>query len=423
MATTAAGGNRGGTAAGVGADEPGGGVDRLVIVGGSLGGARVAEEARRLGFEGSITIVGAETDPPYDRPPLTKEFLTSEAEPEPTRHLPDPGSLGIRLLTGTTAVALDTRHRRVRTDKGDLRYDALVIATGSVPRTLDVEGAELDGVTTLRDLEQARRVRASLEPGARVVVVGAGFIGGEVASSARARGAEVTLVEALPLPLVGAVGSLVAERLAYLHRQYGVELLTHTKVRSISGKGRAEKVRLNDGSTIPADLVVVAIGVDPATAWLKGSGVAVCDGVACSPYLESTVPGVYAVGDVARWVNQWNGRSSRLEHWTSTGEQAVVVARNALTEDREPCGITPYFWSEWYGHKLQMLGEPDDEVELLAEGGATDPFLAQYRYDGILVGGFGFDRTGPLMRLRGPIAKRLSWQDMLRKSGRRGTAT
>lgn len=391
------------------------GIDRLVLVGGSLGAVRVAEEARRLGFEGAITIVGDEPHPPYDRPPLTKEFLTCEEEPEPTHHLADPDAVGITLMTGTTAHSLDTRNRLVRTDKGDVAYDRLVIATGAQPRPLDVPGADLAGVRTIRSLEDARAVRAALQPGLRVVVVGAGFIGGEIAASARARGAEVTLVEVAPLPLVGAVGSLVAERLAYLHRQYDVDLLVRIKVRAITGSnGHVEKVRLNDGTSLAADLVIIGIGVDPATDWLRGSGVAVGDGVACSPYLESTVPGVYAVGDVARWVNQWNGRSSRLEHWTATAEQAVFVARNALTEDREACAIMPYFWSEWYGHKLQMIGEPADEVELLGDGGATDPFLAQYRYDGVLVGAFALDRTGPLMKLRVPVRKRQSWQDMLR---------
>ncbi|MFE7226899.1 NAD(P)/FAD-dependent oxidoreductase [Nocardioides sp. NPDC057577] len=396
------------------------GIRRLVIVGASLGAARVVEEARRIGFDGEITVIGEEPHGPYDRPPLTKEFLAKESglgeeEPAPFWHLPDPKAQGVTLHTGTKALSLDSRNRRVRTDKWDIDYDALVIAVGAQPRPLDVDGAQLDGVTTLRTLDQARAIREALEPGARVVVVGAGFIGGEVASSARARGAEVTLVEARELPLVDAVGSLVAERLAYLHRQYDVDLLTHTKVRQIRGHGRAEKVSLSDGTTVPADLVIVGIGVEPATGWLRGSGVAISDGVACSPYLESTVPGVYAVGDVARWVNPWNGRSTRMEHWTSTGEQAEFVVRNALTTDRRPCSITPYFWSEWYGHKLQLLGEPADQVELIGNGGATDPFLAQYRYDGQLVGAFGFDRTGPLMKLRTAVTERLSWQSMLRR--------
>lgn len=388
------------------------GLHHLVIVGGSLAGARVAEEARRLGFGGSITIIGEEPTAPYDRPPLSKEFLTSEIEPAPDLHLPDPGGLDVQLMLGTRAVSLDTRNRRVRTTQGDVDYDALVIATGSLPRLLPT-GVGLQGVTALRSLGDARRIRSALSPGARVVIVGAGFIGGEVASSARSRGAEVTLVEAAPLPLVGAVGNLVAERLAVLHREYDVELLTRTKVREVTGKERVEKVELNDGTMIPVDLVVVGIGVEPATAWLKGSGVAVSDGVACSPYLESTVPGVFAVGDVARWMNPWSGRSSRLEHWTSAGEQAAAVARNALTDDRQPCRIVPYFWSEWYGHKLQLLGEAADEVELQGQQEATAPFLAQYRYDGQLVGAFALDRTGPLMKQRRQISDRASWEAML----------
>lgn len=387
-------------------------VRRLVVVGGSLGAARVAEEARALGYAGAITVIGAEPGVPYNRPPLSKEFLTAAAEP-PGEPLIDADELDVRLLPGTRAVALDSRNRRVRTDQGDVDYDVLVIATGARPRQLEVAKA-VPGVTAFRSIDHARTVRAALRPGARVVVIGAGFIGCEIASSARAVGAEVTLVEIRPLPLVDAVGSLVAERLAYLHEQYGVTILPRRRVRELIGRFQVEKVRLDDGTILPADIVVVGIGVEPDTGWLRGSGVAVSDGVACSPYLETTVPGVYAVGDVARWVNQWNGRSTRLEHWTAVGEQAAAVVRNALTADRAPCAVTPYFWSDWYGHRLQLLGEPADEVELLGGAGVTDPFLAQYRYDGQLVGAFAFDQTRPLMKLRGAIDQRASWQAMLR---------
>ncbi|MCW2800814.1 MAG: hcaD [Aeromicrobium sp.] len=391
-------------------------VRRLVIVGGSLTAARVATEARRIGFDGFITIIGSETNPPYDRPPLSKGFLTSAAVPNLDHHLADPVGMDVTLLTGTVATSLDSRSRIVRTSRGDVPYDALVIATGSAPRVLETSRG-LEGITTLRHVEDAMRIRSALQPGARIVVIGAGFIGGEVASSAKARGADVTLVEATPLPLANAVGPLVAERLAYLHRQYGVELNTDCEVREFVGSKHVEKVRLSDGTTIAADLVVVGIGVEPATGWLRGSGVAISDGVACTPYLESTVPGVYAAGDVARWVNPWSGRSTRLEHWTSAGDQAVAVVRNALTTDRQPCSVTPYFWSEWYGHKIQLLGEPAHEVELLGAGGATDPFIAQYRFDGQLVGAFGLDRTGSVMKLRKAIDDRSSWQSMLRAPG------
>lgn len=394
-----------------GRESAAGHVERLVVVGASLTAIRVAEEARRTGFTGSITLIGQERHAPYDRPPLSKEFLTAAEEPGPPP-LVRLDDLDVTVLAGTRAQALDPRKRVVRTSAGDVAYDAVVIATGSEPRRLHT-GHDLAGVTTLRTLEDARGIRSALHAGAEVVVVGAGFIGGEIASSARARGANVTMVEAAPLPLAGAVGPLVAERLAYLHRENGVDLLTRTKVREISGTGRVEAVHLDDGTSVPADLVVVGIGVEPATAWLRGSGVAISDGVACSPYLESTVPGVYAAGDVARWVNPWSGRSTRLEHWTSAGDQAAAVVRNILTDARQPCSVTPYFWSEWYGHKIQMLGEPADEVELVGEGNPSAPFLAQYRYDGQLVGAFSLDRTGPLMRLRGAIQNRQSWEQML----------
>lgn len=387
------------------------GVRRLVIVGASLAAARAAEEARRIGFDGDVVLIGAESHPPYDRPPLSKDYLTSVTEPSLALHI-DASAIGVELMTGTTATGLDARNRTVRTSGGDVPYDTLIIATGSEPRTLDV-GSGLAGVTTLRSAADAQLIRGALHPGAKVVIVGAGFIGGEVASSARTRGAEVTMIEEQTLPLAHAVGQLVAERLAFLHRQYGVDLRTGVRLREMLGPGRVQRVQLTDGQVLDADLVVVGIGVTPATRWLKGSGVAVSDGVACSPYLESTVPGVYAAGDVARWVNPWSGRSTRLEHWTASGEQAAVAARNALAEEQEQCSVVPYFWSDWYGHKLQMLGECADEVELVTDGGPTEPFLARYRFDGQLVGGFSLDRTGSLMRQRRQIAERQSWESML----------
>ncbi|KAA1394458.1 oxidoreductase [Aeromicrobium ginsengisoli] len=384
---------------------------RLVVVGASLAATHAVQEARRLGFEGSIAVIGDEPHPPYDRPPLSKQFLTDTDVPEPEPLL-NVDALDVKLMTSTVATGLDGRERRVHTSAGDVPYDVLLIATGSEPRQLGL-GDGLEGVTTLRTAGESLAIRSRLEPGARVVVVGAGFIGGEVASSARARGADVTLVEALPLPLDAAVGSLVAERLAMLHRQYGVDLRTRTTVRSIDGGDAVEKVTLSDGSVLDVDLVIVGIGVEPSTAWLRGAGVSINNGVSCTPYLESTVPDVYAAGDVARWINPWNGRSTRLEHWTATGEQAEVAVRNALGTERTECSIVPYFWSDWYGHRLQMLGEPADEVELTVAGGATDPFLAQYRYDGQLVGGFSLDQTGPLMKRRRAIAARASWEDVL----------
>jgi NADPH-dependent 2,4-dienoyl-CoA reductase/sulfur reductase-like enzyme len=376
-------------------------VRRLVIVGGSLGAARVAEEARRLGYAGAITIVSGEPDEPYDRSSLSRAFLTAAVEPSPEPLL-DAGRLGVTLMLGTTAFSLDCRNRRVRTDKGDIGYDALVIAVGTRPRRLDPV-RQLPGVIAFQTVEDARRVWAALCPGARIVVIGAGFVGGEITSAARAAGADVTLIEARPHPLVSAVGPVVAERLARLHERYGVTVLSHRRVREFIGVRHVEKVRLDDGSVVPADIVIGDIGGEPDTGWLRGSGVAVSDGVACSPYLESTVPGIYAVGDAARWVNQWNGRSTRLEHWAAVGDQAAAVTRNALTTGRVPFGVIPYVRSAWYGYPLQLLGEPADEVELLDTPDADGPFHARYRYDGQLVGAFACGQTGLLMTLRGTM--------------------
>ncbi|WP_433237687.1 NAD(P)/FAD-dependent oxidoreductase [Streptosporangium sp. CA-135522] len=394
---------------------------RLVVVGASLAGLRAVEAARRSGFDGSITLIGAEPHLPYDRPPLSKEFL-SGAELPPFRSedvLRD--GLGTELALGTAATTLDTAARAVWAGDREYGYDALVIATGATARTLPgTEG--LDGVHTLRTRDDAIAVRRALDAGARTVVVGAGFIGSEVASAARERGLEVTIVEALPTPLVRAVGETMGTACAVLHIRNGTDLRCGAGVAAIEGERRVERVRLTDGTVLPADLVVAGIGAVPAVDWLAGSGLSLDKGVVCDETLCTGAPGVYAAGDVARWRNPAFDRHMRLEHWTSAAEQGAVAARNALDPgNAKPYSTVPYFWSDWYGSRIQFVGVPaTDEIRVVDGDPGGDRFVALYREGGRLAGTLTMNGQAQIMKYRGLIMRGASWAEGLEFAEHRG---
>ncbi|HWC35441.1 MAG TPA: FAD-dependent oxidoreductase [Mycobacteriales bacterium] len=394
-----------------------GGDPHLVIVGASLAGVRAAESARRSGFGGAITLLGAEAHPPYDRPPLSKEFLTAGQEPAPTL-LRDESvlrELDITLRLGTRATGLDTSARIVRTDSGEVRYSSLVIATGASPRTLP--GAErLSGVHVLRTIDDARAIRSALDAGARTVVVGAGFIGSEIAASARARGCEVTVVEALPTPLARPVGETMGRVLASLHERNGTTLRVGVGVEGLEGEDSVRAVRLADGTRIDAELVVVGIGVVPNTGWLEGSGLEIGDGVECDETLCTGVPGVYAAGDIARWQNPTFGTRMRLEHWTIAAEQGGVAGRNAADPgSATPFETVPYFWSDWYGKRIQFVGIAAEVDEIATVAGDLDgeTFITLYRRGDRLIGALGLEQRSQIMKYRAMLAGSTSWDDAL----------
>ena len=391
----------------------------FVVVGASLAGLRAVESARKAGYSGRLLLVGAEEHLPYDRPPLSKTFLDPGDEPAMPHHRTDDElrALDVELRLGVPATALDTDAREiVLGGEEQLRYERLVIATGARARQLP--GEQLDGVHTLRTVEDARSIRGALDAGRRMVVVGGGFIGSEVASAARKRDVDVTILEAAPLPLVRAVGEQMAAACADLHARNGTELRCGVSVTGLEGEGRVEGVALSDGSVLPADLVVVGIGADPVTDWLIASGLHVEDGVVCDETLRAG-PEVYAAGDVARWHNALFGRTMRLEHWTSAAEQGAAAARNALAPARAtPYSAVPYFWSDWYRDKLQMVGiTAADEVTVI--GDLDDArWLALYRQDDLLVGTLGLNMPGKIMKYRAMIGRRTAWQEALAFAGR-----
>jgi NADPH-dependent 2,4-dienoyl-CoA reductase/sulfur reductase-like enzyme len=363
---------------------------RIVIVGASLAGLRTAQALRREGHEGALTIVGDEAHwPPFDRPPLSKQVLVGSLEPDRVR-LRVPDDLDLDVRTGRRAEHLDVEGRTVTLDDGSrLAYDAAVIATGATPRRIPGTDA-LGGVHVVRTIDDSLALRADLEGARRVAVVGAGFIGCEVASSCRSLGMTVTLVDLLPLPLAP-LGPVAGRIVAEIHRANGVELRLGVGVDGFEDEGgRVRAVRLADGSMVHADVVVVGIGVLPNTRWLERSGLTLQDGVACDSYCLALGSGgsVAAVGDVARWEHPRYG-SVRVEHWTNAGEQAAHVAKT-LIQGREavgPFAPVPYFWSDQFGRKLQFVGTcGDGDVFQIVDGSVDEGrWVAAYGRGGTTV--------------------------------------
>ena len=393
----------------------------IVVVGASLAGLRAVEALRRRGFDGRLDLVGAERHLPYDRPPLSKELLRGEREAEDIALRPEDqyDELELDLHLGRRAIALDAAAREVALDDGQrLRYDGLLIATGSTPRTLPGTGA-LDGVHVLRTLDDALAIRAALETSPRVVVVGAGFIGGEVAASCRQRGLAVTLLEALEIPLERAIGAKLGRSCAALHRDHGVALHCGVAVEGFEGSERVEAVRLVGGQRIPADLVVVGIGVAPETSWLESSGLALDDGVVCDASCAASAPGVVAAGDVARWNNPRFDEMMRVEHWTNAVEQGIHAASRLLDgEAAEAFAPVPFFWSDQYDCKIQFAGHarPDDEIRVVHGSLEERRFVALYGRAGRLVGALAFNRQRQLSGFRRMIREGTSFEEARAKA-------
>lgn len=391
------------------------GLRSVVVVGASLAGLRATEALRHQGFDGRLTVVGAEPHLPYDRPPLSKELLAGKAEPDEIGLRRQPyDELALDWRLGRRAVRLDPEEREVELDDGErLAFDGAVLATGSTPRVL--RGTPpLAGIFTLRTLDDALAIRAELDRNPRVVVVGAGFIGSEVASTCRARGLEVTVVEALAVPLVRGLGPVLGGVLGDLHRDHGVELHLDATVDGFDGRDRVERVRLADGRVVDADVVVVGVGVFPETRWLEGSGLALADGVVCDETCRAA-PGVVAAGDVARWPNPlFDGAPMRLEHWTNATEQGVHAAHTLLAGvAAEPFAPVPFVWSDQYGIKIQTVGDvgADDEIEIAHGSLAERRFVALFGRAGRLVGALGFSRPRNVMQYRRMIEQRATFED------------
>ena len=334
-------------------------IERVVIAGAGLAGLRTAEELRGRGYAGAITMTGAERRPPYDRPPLTKKFMTGQLDD--TTLAADPEALGLDLRLGEAATGLDGEV--LLTDRGEHAFDALVVATGAAPASLPGRG----GRRFLRTFDDAWALRDALSPGTRLAVVGAGWIGAELATTAKARGCPVTVVEAAASPLAGAIGAEVGSATVPWYAAAGVDLLLGQPVESVEHDGLV----LPGGGWLPADLTVVAVGVRPQVDWLAGSQVKLENGVAVDERLRASVPGVYAAGDCAAFVSARYARRLRVEHWDNALHAPRVAAANILGGD-ETYDPVPYFWSEQFGRMVQYAGHHGGADRLIWRGDPAD---------------------------------------------------
>lgn len=384
----------------------------IVIVGGGLAAARTAEQLRRAEYAGRVTIVSDEVHLPYDRPPLSKEVLRKEVDDVALkpREWYDENDITLRL--GAAATGLDTAARTVTLADGSvIGYDELVIATGLVPRRIPAL-PDLDGIRVLRTFDESMALREHASACQRAVVVGAGFIGCEVAASLRSLGVDVVLVEPQPTPLASVLGEQIGGLVARLHRAEGVDVRLGVGVAEVRGEGRVDTVVLTDGTELAADLVVVGIGSHPATGWLEGSGIEVDNGVLCDEAGRTSAPNVWALGDVASWRDA-TGHQARVEHWSNVADQTRVVVPAMLGRDTSSAVVVPYFWSDQYDVKIQCLGEPEatDTVHLVEDDGRK--FLAYYERDGVLVGVVGGAMPGKVMKVRAKIAAGAPISDVL----------
>lgn len=382
-------------------------MDTVVVVGASLGGLSAARALREQGFAGELVVVGEETHRPYDRPPLSKDFLAGRVTAADLALETDDEALEARWLLGRRATRLDAATRRLTLSDGShLDADGIVIATGARARTLP--GADgLGGVHTLRTLDDAVALRAELVQGRRLVVIGAGFIGAETASTAHAMGLDVTVVEAMATPLSGPLGVEMGAVVCGLHADHGVRVRCGSGVHRLVGDDRVEGVELADGSLLPADLVLVGIGAIPDIGWLQGSGLALGNGVLCDGAGLTTRPGIVAVGDCAAWLDGRSGRHERVEHWTGALERPKVAVAALLSGGSSSSPVAPpYFWSDQYDVRIQFCGSSrlGDVVTVQTGDPADRSFLATYHRDGELVGVLGMNQVRQFTRWRRRLA-------------------
>ncbi|GGM05828.1 pyridine nucleotide-disulfide oxidoreductase [Nakamurella endophytica] len=375
----------------------------VLVVGAGLAGHATAQALRRQGYDGRVTVLGDETERPYDRTPLTKEFLAGRVGTDDLRLEADGEDLDVDWHLGVHAVALDPARRVVSTGDGrEWTADAVVLAAGARARRLTGPA----GLHTVRTVADSAALRGELVPGARLVVIGAGWVGAEVASTAAGLGLDVTVLEAAATPLAGPLGEEMGTVVAGLHARHGVTLRCGVPVAGVQGTDRVTGVELADGTVVPADVVVAGIGAAPAVDWLVGSGLDLSAGVVCSAVGATDAPGVYAVGDCSAWFDPVLGRPLRVEHWTDARERPAVLARLLLEGRADPPPRPPYFWSDQYGVRVQFAGRRHGDETVTVEAGdpADASVLAVYRRHGEPVAVLGMNQTKLFTRLRRSLA-------------------
>ena len=393
----------------------------FVIVGGGLAGAKAAETLREEGFDGRLVLVGDEAERPYERPPLSKEYLRGETAEKPYVHGEDfYAEREIELWTSARVTGVDAGRGELRLeDDRRLGYDRLLLATGAEPRRLDVPGAELAGILYLRTVADSERIAERFEPGRRVVVVGSGWIGAEIAASARMKGCEVTMIEMATLPLERVLGPEVGQIYLDVHRDHGIEFLPETTVERFEGEGSLERVLTRDGARIETDVAIVGVGVTPRVQLAEAAGLRVENGILVDERLESSVPGVFAAGDVANAHHPFYERRLRVEHWANALNQGPAAARAMLGEPVSYDEI-PYFFSDQYETGMEYAGFAPEWDEVIFRGDvAGREFIAFWLAEGRVVAGLNMnvwdvnDEIRELIRSRQPVdAKRLADADV-----------
>lgn len=407
-------------------------MNHVVVVGASLAGVRACGGLRAEGYAGAITLIGAEQHVPYDRPPLSKKVLSGEWEPDRISlvRAEEFEMLQLQQRFGVAAAGLSTTDCEVTLADGSvIGYDGLIIATGSTTRRLAGQ-PDHPSVFELRTLDDSLALRARLKEGSqRVTIIGAGFIGLEVAATARKLGNDVIVLEGLHAPLIRGLGAAMGTAVTAIHADHGVSIRCGVRVLGIDPVGDALVVRIggdvrdassdvDGGDAIVSDVVVVGVGVSPATGWLDDSGLTLRDGIVCDDTLNAGVPQVYAAGDVARWPNpQFDGEEMRVEHWTNASEQGLIAAKNLAAVagggSPQPYATVPFFWSEQYDKRIQFIGRAagDDEVRIVRGSVEDRSFLALYGKNGRFRGALGLAMPKPLMQCRKLLIERLSFEE------------
>ena len=412
-------------------------LEHVVVVGASLAGLRACEGLRQQGYEGRITLLGDEVESPYDRPPLSKAFLAGDwdAERIRLRKAEVLSTLHLDMRLGVRAASLDTAAARLwLADGSSVAYDGLIIATGAAPRRLPGQ-PDVEGVLSLRTRADSSALRSLLtaprDRPARLVVIGAGFIGLEAASTARKIGCDVTVLEGAPAPLTRGLGADMGRSITALHEAHGVPVHCGARVVSVDHDGtRVTGVHIDSAATgdtvLPADVVLVGVGVSPCTEWLGGSGLDLTDGIVCDGTLATGAPHVFAAGDCVRWPNAvFAGHDDmvmRVEHWTNASEQGAAAAANLLRtargEPAEPFASVPFFWSDQYDQRVQFVGRAhgDDDVQVVAGTPGDGPFTALYGWQGRLRGALGLTMPKLVMRFRQLVAEQTPFDEALARA-------
>lgn len=381
---------------------------KIVIVGAGLTAAKAIDELLEREFDGEILLLGAEPERPYERPPLSKDFLRGEADP-PFVHDPDFYERdGIELRTGTTVTAIDPAGHTVATEGGEsIGYSKLLLATGAEPRHLDLPGGDLEGIVELRTIEDSRALGAQLEEGRRIAVIGAGWIGSEVAASARQKGCEVTMIAPEAVPLERVLGTELGSFYRDVHASEGVTFLGETGVTGFTGSGTVATVLTDRHEGIPVDLVVVGVGVSPRTGLAEGAGIATDNGILTDAALATDAPDVYAAGDVANAWNPFYGRRIRVEHWANARRQGAAAARSMMGLDVSYDEI-PYFFSDQYEVGMEYVGYATEWDRIVYRGDVAErEFIAFWMKDDRILAGMNVNVWDVSETIRDLIAARV----------------